>query len=387
MEETKYREQLAKYCIILMSIGIIGSICWYFRSVLLYIILAAVVALISHPIFKLLKKIHVNTGKNGAKVRHELPDWVAAALSIIIVLAALVGVITTIVPVVSSVLGDISKANIENMTQALATPLANLNRTIRHTFPSVGRTFKIESVVLEQLQGLIDMSMFSSMIGSVASFIAKLGVALFAVIFISFFFIKKPGLVSSMLMALIPDKYEGQMKESLGEIGSLVSRYFVGLILEVLGVSILNFLGLLLVARMGFKYSIGIAFLTGILNVIPYVGPLIGGAIGVTLSLIIKYICATSFGLAVGFPAFIAVLIGCFVFTQMIDNYLFQPFIYSNSVKAHPLEIFIVLLLAGQIGGILGMLAAIPTYTVCRVIAKQFFSDVKAVRVLTTPEK
>ena len=160
----------------------------------------------------------------------------------------------------------------------------------------------------------------------------------------------------------------------------------MGLICEVIGVSLVNFLGLLIVARMGFRYSIGIAFLTGILNIVPYVGPLIGGVIGVSLSLIIKYVCATSFGLGVGFLPFVAILIGIFVFTQMIDNYLFQPFIYSNSVKVHPLEIFIVFLFAGQISGMFGMLVAIPFYTVVRTIAREFFGYIKPVRALTEKE-
>ncbi|MCQ2136819.1 MAG: AI-2E family transporter, partial [Bacteroidales bacterium] len=152
------------------------------------------------------------------------------------------------------------------------------------------------------------------------------------------------------------------------------------------GVSLLNVLGLLLVARMGFRYSLGIAALTGVLNIVPYVGPLIGGVIGVCLSLLIKYVCASSFGLAVGFPAFLAVLLGVFIFTQLIDNYVFQPLIYSSSIKAHPLEIFIVLLLAASMGGIIGMLVAIPAYTVIRVFAVKFFGETKVLRKLTQSE-
>jgi len=378
-----YLERLARLIFILIILGIVASLCYVFRSVLVYIILAAVVALLAHPIFRLLKKVHVNSkAKDGSIKRHVLPDWAGAIISLVLVFAIVVGIVTTIFPVIGSVVGDISTANIENMTQSLSTPLANLNRSLRHTFPALDSDFRIEYVVLEQLQDLLDMSMFSTMIGSVASFIASLAVALFAIIFISFFFIKNPGLITRIVTLLVPEKYGNKVTASMGQIGHLISRYFLGLFLEVLGVSILNFLGLLIVARMGFEYSIGIAFLTGILNVIPYVGPLIGGAIGVSLSLIIKYICATSYGLGVGFLPFVLILVGIFLFTQLVDNYVFQPFIYSNSVKAHPLEIFIVLLMAGHLGGIVGMLAAIPTYTVIRVVAQHFFSDVRAVQAL-----
>lgn len=375
--ENREREidRLARYIIILAGVLIVGFLCWFFRSVLAYIVLAAVVSLIAHPLFKILMKLKFKG--------HGMPDWAAAALSLICVLGAGLGIVTTIVPVISSVVSDISTANINDMGQAMSIPLENLNLKLIKNFPSLGMDFRIEAMVLGQLQGLISMGSISSMVGSVTTIVANILVAIFSMIFISFFFIKNPKMITNIILAIVPDKFEEQTKATLGEIATLISRYFVGLILEILGVSIIAFLGLLLIARMGFRYSIGIAFLAGMLNVIPYLGPLIGGAIGVTLSLTIKYVCASSFGLAVSFPAFVAILIGIFVFTQFIDNYLFQPLIYSNSVKAHPLEIFLVLLMAGHMAGIAGMLVAIPTYTVLRVIAKQFFGNVKPVKALT----
>jgi len=134
---------------------------------------------------------------------------------------------------------------------------------------------------------------------------------------------------------------------------------------------------------MGLRYSIGIAFLTGILNLIPYIGPFIGYILGISLSLVIKYACASAFGLAVSFPVFLVVIMGVLLFTQIIDIYIFQPVIYSTSVKVHPLEIFIVFLVAGELGGIIGMLVAIPAYTVVREIAKQFFPDSRFVKLIS----
>ena len=70
------------------------------------------------------------------------------------------------------------------------------------------------------------------------------------------------------------------------------------------------------------------------------------------------------------------------LFAQLIDNFVLQPVIYSSSIQATPLEIFLVILMGGHIGGALGMLAAIPSYTVVRVIAGRFFYDKKPVRML-----
>lgn len=372
----KYSEKLARYIIILITLAIVGTICWYLRNIIGYIILAALVALLSTPICNLLDRINIKG--------HKCPKWLSAIISIIAIFAIVAGIIFTIVPLIKNVANDISAANIDNMAQAAAAPLKNFNSWIISTFPSVGSDFRIESVVLEQIKNIFDLGTVTNVVGSLTTFVANLGIAIFAVIFIAFFFIKSPGLASSIITAFVPDTYENKARESINKTGVLITRYFVGLVIEVLGVSLLNFLGLLLIARMGFEYSLGIAFMTGVLNIIPYIGPLLGGVLGVSMSIIIKYACVTSYGINVGILPFILILAGIFIFTQMIDNYVFQPVIYSNSVHVHPLEIFIVFLIAGHIGGIVGMFAAIPAYTVIREIAGQFLGNVKAIRMLTS---
>ena len=374
--EEKYSEKLSKILFRLIVLAIIATVCWYIRSVLGYIILAALVSVLATPVCDLTCRIHIKG--------HYCPRWLGTIVSMLTVFLILAGAITLIVPLVTSISQDISKASVNDIAQSVSVPLANFNNWIVRTLPKVGPDFKIENFALTQIQGMFNPEDLTAVVGSVTSSVARLGVGLFAIIFISFFFIKSPGLITSVTTALVPDRYETQIKDSLQESGTLISRYFIGMAIEVLGVALLNFLGLLIIGKMGFKYSLGIALMTGVMNIIPYIGPLIGGILGVSLSLVIKYVCTTSFGLAVGFLPFILILAAIFMFTQLIDNYVYQPLIYSNSVKVHPLEIFVVFLIAGQIGGMAGMFAAIPAYTVLRVIAKQFLGDVKVVKKLTS---
>ena len=147
-----------------------------------------------------------------------------------------------------------------------------------------------------------------------------------------------------------------------------------------MGVVLLDFLGLWLIARIGADYALGIAFIAGILNVIPYVGPLIGEAIGVLLCVVLKY--GAGVGLGVPIWAFALIVLAIMLVTQLVDNFVYQPLIYSTSIKSSPLEIFIVLLIAGEVGGTVGLLVGIPVYTVIRVIAARFFSQHKVVRRL-----
>ena len=380
MEQTeRYTDKLAKYILMAAGIFIVGAICWYFKSVIIYILAAVVVSLIAKPVMKLLQKIQIKGRK--------LPDWFLAAFTLLVIVSLLMAVITMIIPIVSSIVKGISLSNIESAAGQISVPLANLNEMLRNAFPSLGSEFKIETALLAEIQKLFDVSKVSSIIGSATSFLSSFGVGLFSVVFIGFFFIKDDDTFTNIVTALVPDKHEKNAAAAISDIGYLLSRYFIGVMIEVTGVALINFLGLWLIARLGINAALGLAFMTGILNIIPYVGPLLGGALGTILGLILKYSSAVPIGLDVSFWTFTIILTAIFCFTQLIDNFLYQPVIYSTSIKAKPLEIFIVLLIVGHIGGPLAMIVAIPCYTVARVIAFRFFRRFKAIRRLIPSEK
>ena len=375
----RYTEKLSKYILLAAGLAIIAILCWYFRSILAYILVAVVVSLIAKPVTGFLKKLK----RKGRRA----PDWLLTVLTLFVVMGIMLSVIMIIIPIISSIVKDISLVNIENAARNIAVPLAELNAFLRERFTNLGPDFRIEIFILQEIQKIFDTSMFSSMIGSAASFITNFGIGLFSVVFISFFFIKDDGLFTSIICALVPDKHEKTTEKAISDIGHLLSRYFIGVLLEIAGVAVVNFIGLWLIARLGVNAALGIAFLTGIFNVIPYVGPLLGGALGTVLGLIIKYTSASPIGLDVNFWIFTIILIAIFCFTQLIDNFLYQPVIYSTSIMAKPLEIFIVLLIVGHMGGPLAMIIAIPCYTVVRVIAFRFFGHVKAIRRLIPSER
>ena len=380
MENTeRYTDKLAKSILLAAGIAIIAALCWYFRSVLAYILIAVVVSLVAKPLMGLLQKIRIK----GRKA----PDWILAALSLILVLGILLSIVATLIPIVGNIVKDISLANIENSVRSLSVPLSEFNEFLRTMIPSLGEDFKIEVTVIQEVQKLFNPAIFSSVIGSAASFLTSFGIGLFSVVFIGFFFIKDDGLFTEIVCALVPDKHEATTEKAISDIGHLLSRYFIGVMLEVTGVALINFIGLAFIAKLGFSAALGIAFMTGIFNIIPYVGPLLGGALGTVLGLILKYSSASPIGLDVNFWVFTAILIAIFCFTQLVDNFLYQPLIYSTSIKAKPLEIFIVLLIVGHIGGPLAMIVAIPCYTVVRVIAFRFFRQIKAIKRLIPSER
>ncbi len=374
MEKERNIDRLARYIIYTALAAVICIICWFFRDVIVYMVAAGVVALIGRPLMNFFNSLKIK-GKG-------LPSWLYAILTLIIILGIFLSVVTMLVPIISGIAKDISMANIESAAKSVVTALKDLNGFLAATFPSLGPDFRIETALLNSLKGFADISTFSSFFSSAASFIASFGIGLFAVMFISFFFLKDEKLFPDIIAALVPDRHEQNAREAYGDIEHLLSRYFIGLIIEMAGVALIDFIGLMFIARLGFNASIGIAVVCGVMNIIPYVGPWLGGAIGTILAITMRYFCMGGTGLDVNFWIFIIILVAIFMASQIIDNYIFQPIVYSSSIKANALEVFIVLLMAGHIGGILGMLVAIPCYTVFRVIAGRFFWHIKFVRKL-----
>ena len=369
MEQERSIDRLARYIIIAATLAVLACLCWYFKSVLVYIIVAFVVSLIGQPVMRLLRKIRIR-GKSA-------PDGLLAILTIVLILGTLILVVTQVIPVVTGIVRD---AAVLNSVTAEGNPLDRVNDWIVGLFPGLGPDFNIITILMDKLREVTNLSNVTSVISSVTSFVTSLVVGLFSVVFISFFFVRDETLFRKIVSALVPDRMEGNLAKSLGDIEGLLSRYFVGLLIEMTGVALLDFLGLWIIARLGFSNALGIAFIAGILNVIPYVGPLIGEAVGVVLAVVLKY--GTGVGLDVNIWIFALIVLAIMLTTQLVDNFVYQPLIYSTSIKASPLEIFIVILLAGHIGGVVGMLVAIPAYTVVRVIASRFFPDLKLVKRL-----
>lgn len=374
METQKhYTEILAKWLLAAFVAVIAWLLFRQFGSVVVYVLLAGVVSLIAKPLKMMLAKIRIKG--------HRAPDWFLAILSILLILVIFCGIIAGLAPMVKEVISDVASVTGDSSLGAISSNLAELNAYLVKTF-DLDPGFRIEVAILHQVKSLINVNIFGNVIGSVASALASFGIGLFSVVFIAFFFIRDEKLFSRIICALAPDRHEEEVAQSLSDVEHLLSRYFIGLIVEMSCVGLIDFLGLWAIARLELGTAIGIGFMAGLLNIIPYVGPLLGGVLGTIIAMTIRYCGAGACGLDIGFWGFLAILVAVFLLAQLVDNFILQPVIYSTSIQASPLEIFIVMLLAGTMGGILGMLTAIPAYTVVRVVAGRFFPQVKFIRRL-----
>ncbi len=225
---------------------------------------------------------------------------------------------------------------------------------------------------------MLNIRIITDLMATIASILGNVAWAIFAISFITFFLLREERLITEYVVTVFPREKEKAFRHALDSVKHLLRRYFVGILLQMTGILILVTLGMTIIG-VGFRHGLVIGLLAAVLNIIPYVGPWIGASLGIILGV------ATHLDL--DFSTQLVPLMGymllVFVITQLTDNTVFQPVIFGTSVYAHPVEIFIVIMMAGSLAGIVGMILAIPTYTVIRVFAKEFFNNFRVVQKLT----
>ena len=362
--------KLTRYVIITAVTAIVIFIAWYFSSIITYILISAVLSIICRPFLKYLSKIHIG--------RRRMPRWFIATIGLVGIWVVAFLFFYFFIPLVANQAKELSNVDITEVGYHLSQPFIQLELMIQDYVPGA-EDFTFNALLTEHITSLISVQDVTNVFGSVANMLGSLAVALFSISFITFFFMKEENLFVGGITMMFPKKYERSISRAMSSINKLLMRYFIGVFADAFCVMVVLTIGLTFVAGLSFQTSLVIGLIAGVLNVIPYVGPLIAAIIGLIIG------TATHIDLIAsgGIGNLLIKIGGVFAIMKIMDDTIFQPYIFSNSVKAHPLEIFLVILIAGSIGGILGMLIAIPTYTVIRVFAKEFFNKYRIVQRLT----
>jgi predicted PurR-regulated permease PerM len=204
-----------------------------------------------------------------------------------------------------------------------------------------------------------------------------------AILFITFFLLYETTTIRKRMLSLIPNAYFEVTISAFNKIEKLFSNYLLGLLVQMFAIFSVASIGLTLV---GVNYALTIAFFAAVANLIPYLGPLLGSLFGIFVAI------STQLGnLTPQENIFLVVKIAVvFAVVQIMDNLIFQPLIFSKSLRAHPLEIFVVifagaalgrLIVGGLLGGVLGMISAIPFYTILRVSGQELYSGYRQYKV------
>jgi predicted PurR-regulated permease PerM len=344
---------------ILLTVALVLFFLYKIQSVIVYIAIAVVISLIGRPIILFLRQ------------KLKFNNTVAVILTMALLLGLLVGLVGLFIPLVLEQGQNLALLNI-----------TDLEGNIEDLYDQIITYFQFQNIDIEQsikdsnLFSKLDFAIIPDFLNGIISGFGSFSVGLFSVLFISFFFLKDSKLFEDGIMAFIPDEKESRTKRSFTKIKDLLSRYFVGLVFQILILFVI-YTTVLLIFDM--DNAIVIAFLCALLNLVPYLGPLVSGFLMLLLSMSSNL--GESFSDVI-LPTTSYVMIG-FLIAQLVDNFFSQPIIFSKSVKSHPLEIFLVIIISGILFGVIGMIIAVPAYTAIKVILKEFLSDNKFVSKLT----
>jgi predicted PurR-regulated permease PerM len=355
-----------RYVLMLLGLILIGSVFWYFSQIVTYVLLAWVFSMIGRPLMDLFLKIKIGKFQAGSSA--------AAGLAIFTFILGIVLFISLFVPMLIKQATNLAQVDYRAIANALEEPLLHLNEFFAK-YGLNGEQTPSEQIE-HNLKEYFNPTKISTWLSSIVGVAGSILIGFFSIIFITFFFLKESQLFTKTLQNLTPNQANDNISHAVSESSNMLSRYFGGIVIQIFLVSMGLFIGL---SILGVPNAALIALLAALFNVIPYVGPIIGGSLGIFLTI-------TS-SLDLDFYNQMLPLLGkvalVFAIMQMVDNFLLQPFIFSNRVYAHPLEIFVVVLVGAQVGGILGMVIAIPSYTVIRIIAKNFLSEFHIIQNIT----
>lgn len=340
---------------------------WRFSHIVFYILTSAVLSLIGRPMVKKLNSLHF--------WKIKIPNGISAFLTLVLIMLLFISFFGLLVPLIATQADIIANINLENLTKTLQEPLLEIEIFLKK-YNLLHHEETLNALINKQIADIFSFASFSQTLNSIISLTGSIFLAFFSIMFFTYFFLKDAYLLNEMIDMFTPNHYEKQVQNILTETKRLLSRYFIGLVIEIFIMMTLFTVGLTL---FGIQNALLIGFLGGLMNIIPYLGPLIGAVIGILL--------AASTSLSNGYysdvvPLALMVAI-VFISAKLIDDLVIQPLIYSNSVSAHPVEIFLVILMGATIAGIPGMILAVPSYTVLRIVAKEFLSQLKIVQKLT----
>ena len=357
-----------KYILGSIAAIIVVFIVWYFHAIFIYICISVILSLIARPFVDLLKKIKIK--------KFQIGGGVAAFLSVLLLWVIIILIFRFIIPLVSKEFQFLATIDISAVLEDGERFMHKFIEPIRERNADVFEL--IENQIKDMLFAIFNINQVTNMFSSMVGFVGGTFVSAFSITFVTFFFLKEKGLAFKGLMVFVPSKYEENLKNAMESIKRLLRRYFIGILIQSTLIAILITSGFSIIG-ISFNHAAAIGVICGLLNVIPYVGPLIGFFLGLVIGSIFYF----QNPLEMSFLIFLSLICIVYATVQLIDNIVFQPVIFSTSVMAHPLEIFIVIMMAGYSMGIVGMFVAIPVYTVLRVMAREFFSQYKVVQKIT----
>lgn len=310
----------------------------FIATLFLPILTAGFLYYIFNPLINLLEKIKI---KRIYGIIFVMVLFIGAAIFTII----------NFLPKLGDQLGNLINS-IPMVISKLETLLTDLDSQSWTQEIDINEIFDNAGLSVEKISNVILTSATASL-SSLFSFVANTAIFVATVPIILFYMFRDGDKLPQAMSRFIPKDYRTEMIGLMGEMNKTISSYISGQALVCVFVGTFTYLGYMLVGQ---DYAMLFGFIAGVTNIIPYIGPFAGAAPAVILALTVSPTQTVLTALVV-------------LIVQQIDANLLSPNIIGKTLDIHPLTIIIILLVAGKIAGLIGLILAVPTYAVAKTIA------------------
>lgn len=349
----------------LLTLTIFGLGAWYFSAITSYFLVAVILSTLLKPATNAITSIEF--------FNISIPRSLAVVLSLSAFVLLIYYFLLLFVPLIAEQSNLLLQANSDSIFSNLKVPISRLEdflttvETLRYKRGSIGKYLG------EALEFNLKDLQVGKYISQFLDLTSSLLIAILAIAFITFFLLLERGILKRTFLNFIPNAYFELTVATLAKIEKLLSSYLLGLGIQMVSVFTIAAAGFHIV---GLDYPLTVAAFVAVVNLIPYLGPIIGMGFASLVA------ASTGVSLESSELVFkILKVVGVLLVVQGNDNFVLQPLIFSRSVKAHPLEIFVVIFAGSAIAGVLGMILAIPVYTILRVSFTEINKGYKEYRV------
>lgn len=333
MAETTKLPFNAKLAYTLLSLALLLGIFYYAQGILVPVMMALLFAILLRPVCRFFRKLM------------RLPHVIASMFSVLLLVVVVIGIFTFISWQISDIVYDWGKIQ-KNMT----VHLANLQEFIRDTFNVSKREQQkmLNDATKDSMKGSTDL------VGTTLLSFSDMLLNMILIPIYTFLFLLYRTHFMQFLSKLVPDRHKPVLEDILVRIKISVQSYIVGLMIEMVVVSVLTSAGYMII---GLEYAILLGIITGLLNLIPYIGITIAGILAIVASLTTN----TDFSIVIG-------VVTVNIIVQLIDNNLLVPMIVSSKVEINAFISIVGIIIGGALAGVSGMFLAIPFIAILKVI-------------------
>ena len=355
---------------LLAGIAVFVLLSYIFSNILVYFIVSVVLTTLLRPLVNYVSQLHFFSIR--------VPRIIAVLLAFALLVFVFGVLVVLFIPLISDQVELISSLEYDAVYDQITNPLSRVESFLLERELVTDRS---PGFLVVELKNSIDNFFatldVTTLLNNIVSFAGGLSIGLLAVIFITFFLLYEKGMIRRGIISLIPNAYFEMTIAAMYKMEQRLSNYLLGLLFQAFSIFSIASLGL---SIFEVDYALTIALFAAVANLIPYAGPLLGSLFGLIVGVSTNQDLITSSD----YGWMVAKIIAVFSTVQLIDNLVLQPLIFSKSVKAHPLEIFVVIFAGATLAGIPGMIVAIPVYTVLRVMSLELYKGVKAYRIFRT---